>query len=204
MSDLEKAARALRDGTSIVMDLRRDLLIQALLKSFKDTKRFNVDENAIVEEIQDILNNGVVKSFRLSGTQGIEEANDRRAAIQGARTRVVTLNQELRAIRVAAKRSLRVGTVYIRQQPAMKGLQAKATDDVASLVLAEISESLETVERLLAETAEALSHLDEGTRYVDSWFALHKQYTFMTGMRGAPRGDEEEQSPQRKLGRPRT
>jgi hypothetical protein len=28
--------------------------------------------------------------------------------------------------------------------------------------------------------SEALTNLDEGTRLVDSWFALHKQYTFIT------------------------
>jgi hypothetical protein len=195
----------MRENTGIVMDLRGQVLVQQLLKAFKTSKRFQIDEGALLEELQDIANTGLVKSLRLPGTDGLKEAAQLRFAVQGARDRVVAMNQELRSVLLAATRTYRTGLVFLRQQPQMVGLTAKATDDVVMLALFEVSECVSTVERLLVETKETLANLDDRSRVIDSWFSLHKQYVFMSLNRGpsADDDDKEPEQPARKLGRQR-
>lgn len=205
MTDLEVAARTMRENTGIVMDLRCQVLVQQLLKAFKTAKRFQIDEDALIEELQDIANTGLVKSLRLPGTDGLKEAAQLRFAVQGARDRVVAMNQELRSVLLAATRTYRTGLVFLRQQPQMVGMTAKATDDIVMLALVEVSECVSTVERLLVETKETLANLDDRSKVIDSWFSLHKQYVFMSLNRG-PSADEDDKEPEqsaRKLGRQR-
>lgn len=205
MTDLEVAARTMRENTGIVMDLRGQVLVQQLLKAFKTAKRFQIDEDALLEELQDIANTGLVKSLRLPGTDGLKEAAQLRFAVQGARDRVVAMNQELRSVLLAATRTYRTGLVFLRQQPQMVGMTAKATDDIVMLALVEVSECVSTVERLLVETKETLANLDDRSKVIDSWFSLHKQYVFMSLNRG-PSADEDDKEPEqsaRKLGRQR-
>lgn len=205
MSDLEAAARQMRESTGVVVELRGQVLVQQLLKAFKASKRFQIDEDALLEELQDISNTGMVKSLRLPGTDGLKEAATLRFAVQGARDRVVAMNQELRSVLLAATRTYRTGLVFLRQQPQLAGMTAKAVDDIATLTLAEVSECVQTIERLLVETKETLANLDDRSRVIDSWFSLHKQYVFMSLNRGpsADKDDEEPEQPVRKLGRPR-
>lgn len=205
MTDLEAAARQMRESTGVVVELRGQVLVQQLLKAFKASKRFQIDEDALLEELQDISNTGMVKSLRLPGTDGLKEAAQLRFAVQGARDRVVAMNQELRSVLLAATRTYRTGLVFLRQQPQLTGMTAKAMDDVATLTLAEVSECVQTIERLLVETKETLANLDDRSRVIDSWFSLHKQYVFMSLNRGpsADKDDEEPEQPVRKLGRPR-
>lgn len=205
MTDLEVAARTMRENTGIVMDLRGQVLVQQLLKAFKTAKRFQIDEDALLEELQDIANTGLVKSLRLPGTDGLKEAAQLRFAVQGARDRVVAMNQELRSVLLAATRTYRTGLVFLRQQPQMVGMTAKATDDIVMLALVEVSECVSTVERLLVETKETLANLDDRSKVIDAWFSLHKQYVFMSLNRG-PSADEDDKEPEqsaRKLGRQR-
>jgi len=205
MTDLEVAARTMRENTGIVMDLRGQVLVQQLLKAFKTAKRFQIDEDALLEELQDIANTGLVKSLRLPGTDGLKEAAQLRFAVQGARDRVVAMNQELRSVLLAATRTYRTGLVFLRQQPQMVGMTAKATDDIVMLALVEVSECVSTVERLLVETKETLANLYDRSKVIDSWFSLHKQYVFMSLNRG-PSADEDDKEPEqsaRKLGRQR-
>jgi hypothetical protein len=195
----------MRENTGIVMDLRGQVLVQQLLKAFKTAKRFQIDEDALLEELQDIANTGLVKSLRLPGTDGLKEAAQLRFAVQGARDRVVAMNQELRSVLLAATRTYRTGLVFLRQQPQMVGMTAKATDDIVMLALVEVSECVSTVERLLVETKETLANLDDRSKVIDSWFSLHKQYVFMSLNRG-PSADEDDKEPEqsaRKLGRQR-
>lgn len=205
MTDLEAAARQMRESTGVVVELRGQVLVQQLLKAFKASKRFQIDEDALLEELQDISNTGMVKSLRLPGTDGLKEAAQLRFAVQGARDRVVAMNQELRSVLLAATRTYRTGLVFLRQQPQLTGMTAKAIDDVATLTLAEVSECVQTIERLLIETKETLANLDDRSRVIDSWFSLHKQYVFMSLNRGpsADKDDEEPEQPVRKLGRAR-
>lgn len=192
LTDLEAAARALRDNTGVVVELRSTVLIQQLLKAFRSSERFQLDEVALLEELQDISKTATVKSLRLPGTDGLKEAATMRFAVQGARDRVVAMNQELRSVLLAANRTYRTGLVYLRQLPQLSGMTVKATDDVAALVLAEVSECVSIVERLLVETRETLTNLDDRTKVIDSWFSLHKQYVFLSLNRG-PYGDKEDQ-----------
>jgi len=203
MSDLETAARQMRESTSVIVELRSQVLVQQLLKAFKASKRFQIDEDALLEELQDISNTGMVKSLRLPGTDGLKEAAELRFAVQGARDRVVAMNQELRSVLLAATRTYRVGLVFLRQQPQLTGMTAKAIDDVGMLTLAEVSECVQNIERLLVETKETLANLDDRSRVIDAWFSLHKQYVFMSLNRGPSADKDDEEQPIRKLGRPR-
>lgn len=200
MTDLDEAARQMRANTSIIQELRSVVIVQQLLKAFKTSKRFQIDEEALLEELRDISNAGMVKSLRLPGTDGLKEAATLRFSVQGARDRVVAMNQELRSVLLSASRTYRTGLVFLRQQPQMAGLTAKATDDVAMLVLAEVSECVQVLERLLVETKETLANLDDRSRVIDSWFSLHKQYVFMSLNRGPSADEEDEDQPVRKLG----
>lgn len=194
MSDDVEVARAnLMAHIGLVTSLRESVLINQLLKSFKASKRYQLDEEAVLEELREIVASSVVKSLKLEGTSGIQAANERRAAVQGGRDRVVAMNQELRTVLLSAQRVYRTGLVYVRSQPELDSLTAKATEDVALLVLSEVSEVVSTVERLLVETKEVLTNLDDRSRVIDSWFSLHKQYVFMTLNRG-PGANEEKDS----------
>lgn len=191
--DLEAASRSLRENTKIVVQLRELVLINQLLKAFKSSKRFQIDEGALLEELETIASTANVKSLRLPGTDGLKEAAVLRFAVQGARDRVVAMNQELRSVLLAANRSYRTGLVFLRQQPELAGMTAKASEDVVMLVLAEISEFVQLVERLLVETKETLTNLDDRSKTIDAWFSLHKQYVFMSLNRG-PNGDKEDEA----------
>lgn len=200
-SELESAARSLREGTRVVVELRELVLIQQLLKAFRSSKRFQIEEDVLLDELKTIADDAIVKSLRLDGTDGLKEAAALRFAVQGARDRIVAMAQELRAVLLTAHRAYRTGLVYLRQQPQMVGLTAKAADDMAMLVLAEVSEFVQVVERLLVETKELLANIDDRSRTLDSWFAIHKQYVFMSLNRGSYGDKEAEAEPVRPLGR---
>lgn len=191
MSELSEARGALMTNTSAVMQLRNSVLIQQLLKSFKQSKKYQLDEEALLDELADVNTTSTVKNFNLDGTAGLSQAAERRFAVQGARDRVVAINQNLRSVLLGANRIYRTGLVYIRSQPEVQGLTAKATEDLASIALDEITEVISSVDRLMSETKEVLTNLDDRSRVVDAWFALHKQYVFMTLNRGNNGGEEE-------------
>jgi hypothetical protein len=178
MTELEDAIRATRKATDVVTQLRDDLVVSQLLSAVKTAPLFRINETKIENEMNNIDKSLSFKHFRLDGEVSIESAAEARQKVQTARDRLVALNREYRSAISSAQRVYQTGAVYLRQQPALANFNQKTQEDVIAVVLSEISEYIENIKRLFTDNKEMLTNLDKKEDTIDSWFALHKQYTF--------------------------
>lgn len=199
--DLEAALESLAQGTEIVERLRNDPVIFMVLKSFKRTRVFQVAVEQLSAEIEELDSMSDFGAFAMDGVDGITEAAEKREVVRRSRSRLIAINRSLRDVHFRAMRIYRMCVVNLRQNEALSGLTVKHTDDLVSVVLREITATLDDVKRLFDDTKEALTNLDDKSRSIDSWFHLHKEYVFLTYNRGPhAREPEEEPSSPRKLG----
>lgn len=193
---LESVLSRLASKISIVEKYRDDVTVQALITSFKRRKRYAFDPEVLFTELRQIEIDTGFGAFTLEGTSGIEEANEARTKVRGARSRVVTMSQWLRDVHLGASRVLRVGSVWLRTQEDMRALPAKLSDDVVILTLREIYEVVESTKVIQEQVKEALVSIDDKSRSLDAWFNLHKQYIFLNyGKKND--GDSEENTTRR-------
>lgn len=193
VDQVERDRLTLSDKTTIVATLRESPLLHQLIKSFRTSKRYAIDEGAITDEIQEILSVTAVKAFRLEGVQGLKDAVGYRFGLNGGRDRLVRINRELRGVLTLTQRIWRTGLTFIRSQPETAGVTVKALEDIAAITLIEIHDTICVCDRLMSDTKEALTNMDDRTKLLDSWFSLHKQYTFLTLSKG-PKDDGDQES----------
>jgi len=206
LTDLEEALDAVIEHTAIVSEIRSDLVLRRLVKSYQKAGFAKFDEDEIGDELRDLSDRVAfdTSAFPIDAIEGIKAAASARMDLQAARDRLVSLSRKLREGISKSSRVLRVGLVYIRQRDDIKRVPtAKHKDDVANVSLREIVESYESMKLLLDEVKETLSAIDDKSKVLDAWFLLHKQYVFMSGDRG-PRGEQDtNDEARRQLGKKR-
>jgi hypothetical protein len=178
--DVQAARAALVSSTHVVTALRNNVLVQQLLRAFRKSPHYQCDDDALMSEMQEIIKTCTFKHLHLDGVDGLNEQQARRSKLDGARTRLVRMNRELRSLKMAVRKAKRDATVYLRQQPEMAALTAKTSEEVLALVLQEFTDLGDTVDNLLVETKDVLSLMDQNVDTIGSWFSMHKQYVFLT------------------------
>ena len=202
--ELTTATEEVIDATSIVVLLRKDLVVKRLIVAFQAANFAKFDPEALLEELNDIANDAAFdgEGFPIDSTQGISNAAKHRFKLQALRDRLISINKKLREATSKVGRTYRLTLVYLRQNEVVKTLTMKAQDDVVFAVLREIADVQDSMKLVMDSVKEALSSIDDKTRTLDAWFALHKQYVFMTANRGPKDDGNEENTPQtpRRLG----
>ena len=188
---LSDAIDAVVAETATVSAIRADPVVQQLLNAYKRTGWAKVDSANLTEEIAECASYAGfdTTAFPLRGTGGIKNSRNARLALQAYRDRLMAIQRPLREGISKTNRVLRIGFVYLRQNPLLKGMTVKHSDAVCEVSLREIVESQETLKFLSGEVTEALNAIDHKTKTLDAWFNLHKQYVFMNGK--SPYGDQE-------------
>lgn len=193
MISLSDAIDAAVAHTEVVSSAREDKIVSNLIKAYLKAPWAQFDAEAISEELSELSASVTfdTKAFPLDGTRGIKTARNARIELQAIRDRLVSLDRSLREGLSKTAKVLRVGLVYLRKSDVFKEKTAKHLDAIAEVCLREIVENQETMKLLLDEVKETLSTIDSKAKVLDSWFSLHKQYVFMTGMSRGPRGEQE-------------
>ena len=203
MSKLAAAVEDVIDATTIVVAVREDAVIKRLIVAFKSANFAKFDSEALLEELNDVANDAAFdgEGFPLDSTDSIVRAAKHRFKLQASRDRLISINKKLRESISKVGRTYRLTLVHLRQNEAIKSLTVKAQDDVVFAILREIADVQESMKLVVDSVKESLSSIDDKTRTLDAWFALHKQYIFMTANRG-PKDDPEETTSQtpRRLG----
>lgn len=183
MTTLEEAFEAMSQASPLVADLRQDLVVARMLSAFQASALSKLNYNAIQQEISTIAAGAAfgTEAFPLEGTSGIDTAWDARLRLQSARDSLLAFSRSLRRAVLKTNRLLRTTRVYMRQLDLTSTIAAKAFDEVVLISLREIASVNEEAKALLEDVNEALEAVNEKTRTLDSWFALHKQYVFLTG-----------------------
>ena len=183
MTALEEALESMSRATTLAADLRQDLVIERMLAAFQATALGKLNYNAIQQEITAIVSNATfdTEAFPLAGTAGIDAAWKARLRLQSARDNLLDFSRSLRKAVFKTNRLLRTARVYMRQLELVSALAAKALEEITLVSLREIASVYEEAKSLLEDVNEALEAVNDKTRTLDSWFALHKQYVFLTG-----------------------
>ncbi len=201
-----KAAEEVVEATSVVQDLRGEVVINKLIAAFQLAKFAKFDPEALLEELTDIANDAAFDSegFELDSTDGIADAVKHRFKLQALRDRLVKINQRLRESMSKIGRTYRLALVYLRQHDMVRSLTVKAQDEIAFAALREIADAQDNMKLVMDSVRDTLQSIDDKTRTLDAWFSLHKQYVFLALNRG-PRsdGDEENSKAPKRLGKSR-
>ena len=195
MSKLTDASEAVLEATTSVASLRQDVVIKRLLVAFQAANFAKFDSEALLEELTSIANDAAFDSegFPLESTDGISASVRHRFKLQAHRDRLVSINKKLRESMSKVTRTHRLAVVYLRQNEGIKSLTVKSQDDLLFAVLREIVDTQDNMKLVMDSVKESMTSIDDKTRTLDAWFALHKQYVFMTANRGPKSdGDEEE------------
>ncbi len=199
---VDSALDAVYGATEGIQRLRADMLVQNLVKTVRSSKRYKIDVDKLSDEIRTTDAETDFGEFSLEGPDGLKAANTARTKLLKGRGNLIAMNKALRSILLVAQRSFRIGSGFLREQPAFTGLTVKASADLASLVLREIFEVIEDAERLMEEIKEVLRSLDVKSAVIDGWFLLHKQHLFLTLNQGPH--DDQENAQGKRLGRSRS
>ena len=203
-SKLKAATEEVIEATTVVAVLREDAIIKRLIVAFQAANFAKFDPDALLTELNDIANNAAFdgEGFPLESTEGIKNAAKHRFKLQALRDRLISINKRLREAMAKVGRTYRLTVVHLRQHENIKSLTVKAQDDVVFAVLREIADVQDDMKLVMDSVKESLSSIDDKTRTLDAWFALHKQYVFMTANRGPKDdGNEETQANPRRLGK---
>ena len=204
-SKLTAASEEVIEATTVVVALREDGVIKRLITAFQAANFAKFDPESLLEELNDVANDAAFdgEGFPLDSSEGIADAAKHRFKLQALRDRLIGINKKLREAMAKVGRTYRLTMVHLRQHEVIKTLTVKAQDDVVFAVLREIADVQDDMKLVMESVKESLSSIDDKTRTLDAWFALHKQYIFMTANRG-PKADGDEETPQntpRRLGK---
>ncbi len=192
MDAFSQATRDLVINVEVVENARNLPLVRQFLKAFLQAEVYQMDLDALHDEVQESLMSVTFKPFDLEGTSGFEEANQARFAIRAARDRVLKINGALRDVYISLTKRYRIGRVFLRKSvPDIEALSAKDAEDVIAVVLHEMHDTLEEVKELLKETREAFEEFNDKAKVVDTWVVLHKEYAFHNRIRRYNDDDDE-------------
>lgn len=184
MTPLFRATEEIATSIQVVENLRRREAVARLLVAIKAGKIWDFNEKALVDEIALLTDATGIRDFDLEGTAGLEEAVTSRTNLQRQMSRLVEINRQLRGVQRIAQRVMRTGALWVRQEDIVAQMTKADAAEVTSMVFRELTDVLDSAKRLLDETKDATMLLTDRIRAIDSWFALHKQYTFLTLNRG--------------------
>jgi 1-aminocyclopropane-1-carboxylate deaminase/D-cysteine desulfhydrase-like pyridoxal-dependent ACC family enzyme len=184
VSALDDALESMARASSLAMDIRQDLVIERMLTAFQATALGKLNYTAIQQEVSTIAADAAfdTEAFPLAGTAGIDAAWAARLRLQAARDNLLAFSRSLRKAAFKTNRLLRTARVYIRQLDVASSLAAKALEEITIVSLREIASVHEEAKVLCEDVNEALEAVNDKTRTLDSWFALHKQYIFLSGV----------------------
>jgi hypothetical protein len=202
VSKLDDAAEEVIDAVTVVVTLREDLVIKRLITAFRAANFAKFDPEALLDELNDIANDAAFDSegFPLDSTDAIVAAAKHRFKLQALRDRLISITKRLREAMSKVARTYRLALVNLRQNDLLKSMTVKAQDEVVFGVLREIADVQDSMKLVKDSVQDALTSIDDKTKTLDAWFALHKQYVFMTANRG-PKADGDEEATPRRLGK---
>jgi hypothetical protein len=176
-----------------VQILRAEPTVHLLLQRFEKMAAMRMDAEEIALEIEDMMGDVPLLSdaFPLQGTAGQKSANRARLKIQAIRDRLVSIDGAAHKSLHLVSRLLKVGTLYLKQQPLVSSKAVKHGDLICEVVLREVTEAKENLHMIRDLAKASLSALDAKSKTLEAWFVLHKQYVFMSYEGKGHRGEQE-------------
>lgn len=179
--DLEEASRRIKAGIVHVGQLRRDPLIAQIIRGVDAKPELTISAEETIEEIRRMTTSTrELRAFSLDGTDGLQQANVFAAEALADRTRLVAIARTVRYQALMLTKLWKRGLQYIRSLDGFTKLTKTVVDDIAALVLEEVTERLSQTKTLLDLCADAIEQVDRTTEHVDRWFRLHAQHARMT------------------------